>query len=1194
MQQEKPATESQSPAADQTEDPTDSTEKDSRQEFERLKAQIAAAQIDESQQKIANASLAIVESNLKRQTSNKQQTQTNIELTKTAAERTASERQALKTLGETKKRTIPNDSDLSEMQRELTDQINQAQAELKSIQSTMANRREQSKNQSATIASLNSQLVELEKRLAETAPLSENALVAEARDLELRTSAEFIAAEIERLNSEAALFEAEEKSGYLVAKNEFWTAKEKRLKELADTLSVRIEQQRKNDTQLSVRNAKEAVDKAPAVLKEFAEENARIAEMATAVLEPLQKSKSDLRTEKMELDQLRKKFTSTENRVKAVGLTASVGAYLRNRKSEIPREGWLNPILGDRLSEIEKYQSQQFDLEEFVQTLNTDEVITTTLGLAGSLDEPEKNSLIADTTSLVNKRRELLSQALENHEDYVKTLEELQTTETELSELLANFHEYINERILWIRSNDLLFSKLATDESESKILKPQNWILAAQNCLADFRKHVVGYVAIAAAFLIFFSYRRRMRQAVTKNSQIVLRGTNTAIWPTLETTFLTVAISLPIALLLVVLGLRLANIDDGSDLTIAIGRSLIPAGWFLFLGELLRQICRKHGLAEGHFRWPESTLTKLNSELAWFVPVGSIASFVCGLLYLIDINHEVDTFERLASIIAIGLFAAFLYRVGHPQFGMFREQVAAYPKSWLVQSRNFWFWLLLAVPTALILMVVVGYYYSAIQVVNRLFSTVVAIVGLEIFRSLILKFVQLSRRRAKIDQSRARLAAQSSIENSESTKSSTAVELERAADVETFLASEKAVMDENFDRSRKLISAGIAASWVFAILLIWADVFPALKGLDRYVFWTTTIDQVVAQNDSNNILIMSPTGGPTLTSNESTAESSSESVAESAATSDSDSSTNLASSVLDSGEIVRQVKQPVTLRNFLVAMFILAVAIFAVRNLPAFLELVFLKHLPLEQSLRHAIRAILGYLILMVGIFASGRAMYIGWGQIQWLATALTFGLAFGLQEIFANFIAGIILLLERPLRIGDIVQVDDVSGVVTKIRIRATTIRNFDQKEFVIPNKEFITGRLLNWTLADKIVRQTLRVGIAYGSDVRQAKQIIKKICDDHANVLDEQRTVVTFEEFGDSSLNLSARIYLKDFDTWWSTMDSINLAIDDAFKAAGIEISFPQRDLHLRTVAPDIEKALVDDRTKGEFYSAEKSRNV
>ena len=191
---------------------------------------------------------------------------------------------------------------------------------------------------------------------------------------------------------------------------------------------------------------------------------------------------------------------------------------------------------------------------------------------------------------------------------------------------------------------------------------------------------------------------------------------------------------------------------------------------------------------------------------------------------------------------------------------------------------------------------------------------------------------------------------------------------------------------------------------------------------------------------------------------------------------------------------------------------------------------------------------------------------------MQWLATALTFGLAFGLQEIFANFVAGLILLFERPIRVGDVVTVDDISGVVSRIRIRATTITNWDRKEYVIPNKEFITGRMLNWTLSDKTNRIVINVGVAYGSDVQEVKRLLLKTCNDHPLILDDPPTLVTFEGFGDNSLSLVVRTFLPDLSNRLPVIDELHTAIDTAFRRAGIEIAFPQCDLHLKSVSQDI----------------------
>jgi potassium efflux system protein len=169
-----------------------------------------------------------------------------------------------------------------------------------------------------------------------------------------------------------------------------------------------------------------------------------------------------------------------------------------------------------------------------------------------------------------------------------------------------------------------------------------------------------------------------------------------------------------------------------------------------------------------------------------------------------------------------------------------------------------------------------------------------------------------------------------------------------------------------------------------------------------------------------------------------------------------------------------------------------------------------------------------------------------------------------------ANFISGVIILFERPIRIGDVVTVGDTDGVVARIQSRATTIRNWDGKELLVPNKEFITGRLLNWSLSDQATRIVLSVGIAYGSNVREAMRLLEEAARENENVLDDPAPSVIFETFGDNSLGLLLRCFVDSIDLRYPTMSALNESINDKFNAAGIVIAFPQRDLHLNTTRP------------------------
>jgi len=261
-------------------------------------------------------------------------------------------------------------------------------------------------------------------------------------------------------------------------------------------------------------------------------------------------------------------------------------------------------------------------------------------------------------------------------------------------------------------------------------------------------------------------------------------------------------------------------------------------------------------------------------------------------------------------------------------------------------------------------------------------------------------------------------------------------------------------------------------------------------------------------------------------------------------------------------------KLPVTLANLLLAIPAAIMTIVAAKNLPGLLEIALLQHLPIENAVRYAITSISRYTIFVLGIAMTFNSLGVRWASIQWLVAALGVGLGFGLQEIFANFISGLILLFEQPIRVGDVITVGDTTGTVSKIRMRATTVMNFDQQELVIPNKDLVTGRLLNWTLSDSTNRMILDVGVAYGTDTTRACQILRELCLAHPNVLKDPEPTAFFEIIADSTLQLKVRLFLSSLDLRLPTRHDLLTSIHQRFAQEGIEMSFPTRDLHIKSM--------------------------
>ncbi|HEY1843455.1 MAG TPA: mechanosensitive channel MscK [Buttiauxella sp.] len=265
------------------------------------------------------------------------------------------------------------------------------------------------------------------------------------------------------------------------------------------------------------------------------------------------------------------------------------------------------------------------------------------------------------------------------------------------------------------------------------------------------------------------------------------------------------------------------------------------------------------------------------------------------------------------------------------------------------------------------------------------------------------------------------------------------------------------------------------------------------------------------------------------------------------------------------------VTKNVTMGSLLFAMVAFAVAWALIRNLPGLMEVLILSRLKMRQGASYAITTIMNYAIIVIGAMTVFGSLGVSWDKLQWLAAALSVGLGFGLQEIFGNFVSGLIILFERPVRIGDTVTIGTFSGSVSKIRIRATTITDFDRKEVIIPNKAFVTERLINWSLSDTITRVVIRLGVAYGSDLDKVREILLRAAHEHPKVMHDPEPTVFFTTFGASTLDHELRLYVRELRDRSYTVDELNRAIDRLCRENNINIAFNQLEVHLRNEKGD-----------------------
>ena len=272
-----------------------------------------------------------------------------------------------------------------------------------------------------------------------------------------------------------------------------------------------------------------------------------------------------------------------------------------------------------------------------------------------------------------------------------------------------------------------------------------------------------------------------------------------------------------------------------------------------------------------------------------------------------------------------------------------------------------------------------------------------------------------------------------------------------------------------------------------------------------------------------------------------------------------------------------------SLANILFAIFILVITSVLNKNLPVILErLMLLKKGVNQKSTSYTVKVIVSYLIMGLGIVMAAGAIGIKWENLQWLVAALSVGLGFGLQEIFGNFVSGIILLFERQLRVGDIITLNGLSGTVSKIRIRSTTIISFENKEVMIPNREFITSALTNWSLTSTVTKLEFVVGVAYDADVEKAKNLLRNIIYRCRYISKEHASLIYVSELAASSVNITVEVYVNAIGDRKLTMDYLSRETLSTFAQNGIEIPFNQMDLHVRTLE---KQEFIDQLRRGLF---------
>lgn len=270
------------------------------------------------------------------------------------------------------------------------------------------------------------------------------------------------------------------------------------------------------------------------------------------------------------------------------------------------------------------------------------------------------------------------------------------------------------------------------------------------------------------------------------------------------------------------------------------------------------------------------------------------------------------------------------------------------------------------------------------------------------------------------------------------------------------------------------------------------------------------------------------------------------------------------------------VVESVTLLNVLRSVMYIALTYVLVKNIAGILEVTVFSRIKLSKGTPHTIIAILTYVIVILGSILSFTAIGISWNKLQWVFTALSVGLGFGVREIFGSFVSGAILLIERPIRVGDKVTVGNFKGIITRIRLRSTTLIDDDNMEIVLPNQAFVTDRFINWTLNNTVTRVQIILKINSGTDLNLVRTLLLQAANEAEKVMDDPAPRVNLTEFGDGWIEHELNVHIPELDDRTPTRNYLYQRIDELFVQHGIQPAFNHLDVHLHSTDKSVSQAV------------------
>jgi len=816
------------------------------------------------------------------------------------------------------------------------------------------------------------------------------------------------------------------------------------------------------------------------LIQKFTRENikySRDLQTMTAKIEQISEQKTQIEIKTADIEN---EFKSADKKISLASLSPTLGKILREQRRDLVNSNEQQE--GRKLqNETELTSLEQFEIEDKQKSLlNLDYTLKKLMAteVETTLPFEQRMMIQAELRVLLNNQKELLNKLALTDTTYLRTLGDLDFGRQQMLTQAKKFAIYLDERLLWVQSSEPVNLEMLSElyHSVQWLFSPSNWLEIG----SETSRAIQNNRLLFSVWIVFLWLLTRLKSWTRQHLQVTeteLYHWHTAhFYSTLQAFFYQILFTLPIPITVYLFGIFLTK-NSLTDFSLAIGTGLQKSAITLFMGQFSYAIFAADGIVRRHFQWQKNTVLFLHTHFGWLRLVIVPAVFLIHATHTSKFSEYSDSLGRFALVVGLIAFTVFMTKILHHNLW------CTDLKNHAPRLRYVVFALVITVPLTVIGAAVMGYYSSALELQEKLITTLRLLIFIVVIHEMVLRWLILVNR-------------QLALKNAEQQR-----ELHDKYDEESPLDIPKINT-----QTKKLLHVTLAFAMILGIGLIWKNLLPAFSFLDQIVLWQ---HKILIENQESY--------------------------------------------------------QPITLTNLLFAGLYFFIAVVAVRNFYGLLELLVFRRWEIEVGSRYATNQLAKYFFITVAFISISNELGGSWSQVQWLVAALGVGLGFGLQEIFANLVSGIILLFERPIRVGDVVTIGDVTGSVCRIQMRATTLIDIDQRELIVPNKTFITSQLTNWTLSNTTTRIVLPIGIAFDSNVEFAHDLMLQTVKGSALVLDTPEPSVLFIGFGESSLNFSICAFVKEPTMRWFVIHDLNMRLEKTLRENKIKIPYPQRDVHV-----------------------------